>query len=240
MPLFSPEATRKGEMAPSTLAQWFAAVGTISAVLWVLFKDSILWWRKPRLVAASGKEIPWTHRTPIEVRDLNNGTLLWHGHCYYVRATVRNSGGTRAEKVQVQASKLAKLGADDKFADIQTFLPLNMKWSNSPPGGAATTLDGISPGMAALCDLVSVCDPANPHQRRPAGLPPNTTVGQLQLEVAPLSNSDLLPPGTYRLTLRIAAANVQPIEKIFQFKHTGVWLQDDAEMLRDCLGVSLQ
>jgi hypothetical protein len=26
---------------------------------------------------------------------------------------------------------------------------------------------------------------------------------------------------------------------IFEFKHTGAWLQDDAEMRRDCLGVSL-
>jgi hypothetical protein len=41
------------------------------------------------------------------------------------------------------------------------------------------------------------------------------------------------------LTLRIAAANVEPIDKIFEFKHTGSWLQADADMRRDCLGISL-
>src|SRR5882724_12016172 len=221
-------------MAPSTFAQWFGAAGTIAAVIVALFKDSILRWRhKPRLDATCTKETPWTVRTPIVVHD-NKGAILWTGECYYVRSKVENSGKTRADKVEVYASKLAKLGADNKFAEIP-FLPLNMKWSNSPPGGAAAIRDGISPKMGAFCDIVALCDPANPHQRRPAGTPTNTTVGQLQLEVEPFTGSDLLPPGTYRLTLRIAAANVEPIDKIFEFKHTGSWLQADADMRRDCL-----
>ena len=227
-------------MAPSSLAQWFGAVGTIAAVVVALFKEPILAWRrKPRLNATSSKEPPWTGRTPIVVHD-GQGAVLWTGDCYYVRAKVENFGKTRAEKVQVYASRLAKLGADNKFADIPTFLPLNLKWSNSPAGSAAAILDGISPKMGAFCDIVAVCDPANPHQTKPAGTPPNTTVGELQLEVAPFTGSHLLPPGTYRLTLRIAAGNVEPIEKVFGFTHTGTWLQNDAEMRRDCLGVSLE
>ncbi len=51
------------------------------------------------------------------------GAVLWTGDCYYVRAQVENSGKTKAEKVQVYASKLAKLGADQKFADMPTFIP---------------------------------------------------------------------------------------------------------------------
>jgi hypothetical protein len=94
--------------------------------------------------------------------------------------------------------------------------------------------------MAAFCDIVSVCDPANPHQRKPANLPQNTTVGQLQLEVDPFTESHLLAPGTYRLSLRIAGANVKPIDKTFVFKHTGTWINDDAQMRLDCLGVSLE
>lgn len=227
-------------MAPSSLAQWFGAVGTIAAVLVALFKDSLFAWkRKPRLDATCTKETPWTTRTPIVVHD-GMGAVLWTGDAYYVRIKVENSGKTRAERVQVYASKLAKQGADTKFADIPTFLPLNMKWSNSPPGAAAAILDGISPGMGAFCDVVGLCDRANPLQRRPAGSALNTTVGQLQLEVQPFTNSDLLPPGTYRLTLRIAAANVKPIDKFFEFTHTGTWLPGDVEMRRDCLAVSLE
>jgi hypothetical protein len=226
--------------APSTLAQWFGAVGTIAAVVVALFKDSLLAWkRRPRLNATCTKETPYTSRTPIVVHD-GKGAVLWTGDCYYVRAQVENSGKTRAEKVQVYASKLAKLGADQKFADMPTFIPLNAKWSNSPPGGVSAILDGISPKMGAFFDLVGLCDPANPHQGRPPGTPPNTTVAELQLEVAPLTGSNLLPPATYRLTLRIAAANVEPIERVFEFTHTGTWLQNDADMRRDCLGIGLK
>jgi hypothetical protein len=164
--------------------------------------------------------------------------VLWTGECYWVRAKVENSGQTRAEKVQVYASKLAKLGADNRFENIPTFLPLNMKWTNSPPGGPGAILDGISPKMGAFCDIVAICNPANTFWNKPAGTPPNTTVGQLQLEA--FTGAEMLPPGTYRLTLRIAAANVEPIDKVFEFKHTGTWIQDDAEMRRDCLGVSMK
>lgn len=38
---------------------------------------------------------------------------------------------------------------------------------------------------------------------------------------------------------RIAAANVEPIDRVIEFSHTGTWMQDDAAMRRDCLGVSL-
>jgi len=94
--------------------------------------------------------------------------------------------------------------------------------------------------MGAFCDIVSVCDPANPHQRKPAGKPPNVTVGQLQLEGDPFTDSHLLAPGTYRLTLRIAVANVEPIDKTIEFTHTGTWVQDDGLMRRDALGISLE
>lgn len=165
--------------------------------------------------------------------------MLWTGECYFVRGRVINSGKTRAEKVQVYAEKLAKEGLDGKFADVPTFLPLHCKWSNSPPGGASSVLDGVSPKIGAFFDIVGLCDPKNPHQTRPEGSPSNTTIAELQLEVAPLTGSNLLPPGRYRVTLRIAAANAEPIEKIFDFKHSGEWRESDPDMRRDCMGISL-
>jgi hypothetical protein len=225
-------------MAPSTLAQWFGAVGTIGAVLVALFKDPLLAWRrKPRLDVTCTKESPLTCKVPYLVTSTGNENVLWAGECYWVRAMVKNSGKTRAERVQVYASRLARLGADNKFENVSTFLPLNMRWANHPPGASGAILDGISPKMWALCDIVALCDPANTFWTTPAGTPPNTTVGQLQMEA--FTGAAMLPPGTYRLTLRIAAANVHPIEKVFQFKHTGAWLSDDAQMRHECLGVEM-
>jgi hypothetical protein len=225
-------------MAPSTLAQWFGAVGTIAAVIVALFKDRIIAWRqRPILVATCTKEIPWTVRTPIIAQGYasGKGNVTWTGEGYYVRVKVENAGRSRAEKVQVSAQKLTKLGADNKFVDISTILPLNLKWSNV----GTAILDGISPKMSSFCDVVALCDPSNPLQRRPANALPTVTIGQLQLEVDPFTDGHLLTPGTYRLFLRIAAANVEPIDMVIEFTHTGAWIPDDATMRRDCLAVSL-
>jgi len=228
------------EMAPSTLAQWFGAVGTIAAVIVALFKDPILAWkRRPSLDVTCSTEIPWTVKMPSTAwQGRFAGGGVWKGDRYFVRIKVENFGKTRAEKVQVSASKLAKRGADNKFMDIPTILPLNLRWSNSPPGEVITILDGISSKMSAFCDVIALWNPENPYQRRPEGTPENVTVGHLQLEVDPPTDTHLLPPATYRLTIRIAAANVEPIDRIIEFTHTGTWTQHDVSMRRDCLGVS--
>jgi hypothetical protein len=230
------------EMAPSTLAQWVGAAATFAAVFVALFKDPIIAWRRaPRLSATCTKEIPWTVRTLIAVSPRSGQNLLpWRGDCYFVRMKVENTGRTRAEKVQVSALKLARRGADNRFSYIPTSLPFNMKWSNSPPDGAVTVLDGISPKMSAFCDIIGLCDSSNFFQRRPMGTPADVTVGQLQLEFDPAEEWYLLAPGTYRLSLRIAAANAEPIDRIVEFTHTGTWVQDDAAMRRDHLSLSLE
>ncbi len=167
-------------MAPSTLAQWLGAVGTILAVIVALFKDPIIAWRRaPILVATCTKETPWTLRTPIMVHGQVpvHGDVTWGGDCYFVRIKVENTGRSRAEKVQVSAQRLSKRGADNRFVDLPTILPLNLKWANL----GVPILDGISPKMSYFSDVFSLCDPGNPLQRRPAGALPTSTVAQLQL-----------------------------------------------------------
>jgi hypothetical protein len=230
-------------LAPSTLAQWVAGLGTIAAVIVALFKDPIRgWWNKPKLKVTCTKEVPETVKVPITVwqgKWPGGGGGRWNGDCYFVRIKVENKGRTRAEKVQVSAMKLAKCGLDNKFADLPTTLPFNMKWSNGPPTGPVTVLDGISRDMWAFCDIVSLCAPANTYQRLPTGTPATETVGQLQLEFDLPDEWHLLASGTYRLTLKIGAANAEPIDKIFEFKHDGIWTSNDVAMRRDHLVVSL-
>jgi hypothetical protein len=118
-----------------------------------------------------------------------------------------------------------------------------MKWSNGPPPPEVlTVLDGISRKMSAFSDIIALSDPDNDYQRRPTGTPRHpapVTVGQLQLEFDIADEWHLLAPGTYRLTLRIAAANAKAIDRVVEFSHTGAWVQDDAIMRRNNLGVSL-
>jgi hypothetical protein len=191
--------------------------------------------RRPQLKATCKNESPWTLKTPIMTQGQvpGHGQTIWTGDGYYVRIKVENTGLTRALKVEVSAQKLARRGADNQFVDLPTILPLNLKWANI----GLAILDGISPRMSAFCDVIALCDPQCPHWRRPSGTPSSVTVGQLQLEVDPFTETHLLSPGTYRLTLRIAAANAEPVDHVLEFTHTGVWTTDDATMRRDCLGV---
>ncbi len=225
-------------LAASTLAQWFAAVGTICAVIVALLKDTILqWWRKPDLITTCENSPPWTVRTPLFIHDAA-GTLLWTGDSYWVRVKVTNEGRTRAEKVQVSLSNLEyKPAVDGDFLeDSRQHFPLNLKWSHV----GVPILDGISPGMSALCDIIAMSNPANPHWPRLAGTPAGVTVGRLQFEVELPSEFHSLKPGSWRLTLSIAAANAKPTVKTLQFSHTGEWRQNDADMRRECLRVSLK
>jgi hypothetical protein len=230
------------KLADSSAAQWAGAIATSCAVALALFRDVILsWWNQPKLVATCTKEVPCTVKMPSKSwAGRFSGKPPWNGDRYFVRIRVENIGKTRAEKVQVSLSKLAKRALDEKFEDISTILPLNLRWSNSPPEGAVMVLDGISSKMSAFCDVISLWNPANPNLRRPSGTPENVTVGQLELEVRPPNDTDLLPPGLYRLTVRIAAANVEPADRVIEFNHTGAWTDDDVSMRRDHLVVSLK
>jgi hypothetical protein len=154
------------KMAPSSLAQWFAAVGTFAAVIVALFKDAIIGRRRrPRLKATCRKETPWTVKTPAMAQGYvsGKGTVVWTGDSYYVRTKVEKTGRTRAEKVQASAQKLEKQGADKRFVDLPTILPLNLKWSNI----GVPILDGISPKMSYFCDIIAIFEPSCPTKNQP-------------------------------------------------------------------------
>jgi hypothetical protein len=226
-------------MAPSSAAQWFGAVATLLAVIVALSKDSIReWWRKPKLIATCENSPPCNVRTPLFVNDPTTGNLLWTGDSYWVRVKVENKGRTRAEKIQVSLSKLYYRPAvvDGDYSEVLNHhLPINLRWTHVH----VPIQDGISPDMSALGDIIALCDPGNPHWPKPANIPPNTTVGRLQLEVDLPPEFHSLRPGSWKLTLRIGAANAKPIDQTLLFSHTGEWRQTDDDMRRECLRVSL-
>jgi hypothetical protein len=94
-------------MAPSSAAQWFAAVATSLAVVVALFKDFFWeWWRKPKLVATCEDSPPSLIRTPLFANNPASGQPPWTGESYWVRLKVNNEGRTRADNVQVEVSQV--------------------------------------------------------------------------------------------------------------------------------------
>ena len=117
------------------VSSWVAALVMSLVALVALFKEEIVKrWRRPILDLSLRVTPPDCYKT--ESRYLRPGPRdnvpirgfgKWHvANCYYLRLWVDNRGKTRAERVQVFATKLHHLRADGKFVEDKHFLPLNL------------------------------------------------------------------------------------------------------------------
>jgi hypothetical protein len=211
------------------LAQWVAAVGTISAVSIALFKEPLLaWLRRPELKAEIRAEYPFCVKTPA----FETSPEKWKGFRYWIRILVTNDGHSRANQVEVFLANLTKQGTKDP---VGNFMPMNLQWSYIHTVYA----DGISPKMSRLCDLAAISDPNCPSfkEGRPAGLADNQTCLSLRLEAVP-PRTEWLPPGKYQFEITIAASNCKPVAQEFSLHLTGLWSEDQKTMLTH--GIVLQ
>jgi hypothetical protein len=218
-----------------------AASATFAAVLVALFKDEVLrFLRRPKLTVSIALAPPDCHKTMANYRTPQG----WQSaDCYYLRLWVENVGKTRAERVQVFAASLSRRNADGNFRKTDEFLPMNLRWAHGQQaaGGPEIFAEGISPQMGKHCDLGHVMDP---ESRADVGedlpnVPAATSILALDLEFPPNTRSHLIPPGTYQLALRVAAANSTPVTKTIEVTTTGEWFADQARMFTEGLGIRM-
>lgn len=225
-----------------TLAQWAAATATFLAVLVALFKDEILRaWRKPQLTVSIMLASPDCHKTTLDYTVQKETVVYGSAECYYLRLWIENKGKTRAERVQVFAAKLSRRNADGSFKEVESFLPMNLRWAHGQQGsqGPEIFAEGISPKMGKHCDLGHVIDPnhrVNIGENLP-GVQPDETILAFDLEIQPNTKSHLIAPGVYQLQLRVAAANCAPVTRTIELTITGKWFFDQARMFSDGLGI---
>jgi hypothetical protein len=224
-----------------TVAQWAGAVGTISAVLVALFKDEILRnRRRPKL------NVSITLGPPDSVKTIWNYQILApnlqtyiakQADCYFMRLWIENQGKTRAEKVQVFASKLLKEAEAGTFHPVKNFLPMNLQWANSHELFA----EAISPYMGKHCDLGHIMTPSAlvALQEDLPAVPSEHTVLALDLEVKPSTKNHLISPGRYLLELKIAGANVLPVVTTLDITLTGKWYDDAEKMFGDAIKLTI-
>ena len=227
-----------------TLAQWASATATFLAVLVALFKDEMLrWWRKPKLSVSIALASPDCHKTKLTYTIQKTALTYVAADCYYLRMWVTNVGKTRAERVQVFASKLSRQSADSSFKEVEAFLPMNLRWAHGQQAGNVPEIfaEGISPMMGKHCDLGHVMDPKFRKDigEDLAGVPDDQTILSLDLEIKPNTLSHLITPGVYRLELRVAAANSAPVTKVIEITITGKWFEEQAKMFTDGLGLRI-
>jgi hypothetical protein len=168
-------------------------MATSAAVVIALFKDELLRrYRRPQLSVRLRPEPPDCLLVP-NATVYNNAEVIWTRRIYWVRFWIENNGISRAEQVQVFASRLFREGANQKVAPVADFAPMNLRWSNSrDPNNPEIFTPGISGRFGRHCDLLSVSDPANPTDQIEGYQ--GQCVGILQEEVVPRGNRNRLIP----------------------------------------------
>ncbi len=216
-----------------TVGQWISITATFMVAVIALLKEEIIrTFRHSDLRIAIRPNSSDCHKTTIyfnyENRPRSSGI-------YYFRLWVENVGSLRAEKVQVFIAKLEKKRLDNTFEEVRSFLPMNLRWSQS--GGTdkpEVFADGISSRMGKHCDIAHIVSPfwkSVLGESLPSEEENATAVCALEVEVPTNTRTHLLAPGTYRLALRIAASNTKPIERVLEIGFTGEWSDDETLML---------
>jgi hypothetical protein len=219
----------------SAALQWApvaSVVATTLAVLVALFRESIvLWWRSPKLKVTILAGPPDCNKTETRLPGMTVSA-------YYFRLWITNDGRTAATRVQVFASELQRQHADGSFRREQRFLPMNLIWSHT----GVVFADSIAPGMGQHCELGVIFPPTAKHESiaRPLGTPNGRTCLALQTEVKPFTGSSTVMPGTYRLRLRVAAANAKPRNFSISISLPGDWYEDEGEMLSQGIGLTVR
>lgn len=222
------------------LAPWAAVGATLLAVFVALFKEQLqsLFW-KPKFKVDLESRLPFC----VKTRSIVFGTemdgskkILWSGAIYYVRLWVQNVGNRRAESVEVFVSKVERRNRNNTSEMVDGFVPSNLRWANTDPE-RPEIFYGMNPDMGRFCDLGAIADPACSTLREIRGAPRGTATFDLVLHSALPGDAQRLPPGDYRLTLKISAANAQPLEESFRLSISGNWTEEEAIMFTREVGV---
>jgi hypothetical protein len=210
-------------------ANWAVAIGTLVLALVAVFQQ----WLQELFVHPKLNLDVRLARPDAEKTLFNNGVDV-----YYFRLAVTNTGNMAAHDVQVYVSGIEREAADKSYKPVERFMPMALIWAHM----GSPTKPHLLPNMPrSFCDLGHISDPA-----RKAGtfeaLPevaPDATVLALDLEVKPNSKGYLLGPGTYRLSLKVAASNCPPRDYILEAVVRGQWFADEDKMLSDGIGLRI-
>jgi len=224
----------------NSIPQWLVALGTIGLAVVAVFQDKIrAWVTRPKLDLSIDVKPPDCLKIPIK-RYTPGSEPYVVADSYYFRFKVINQGNQKAESVEVFAARLLKQQADDTFQEVNSFLPMNLRWANCRD----VFFPAIAPGMYRHCDLAHIIDPKTRAQcqledKSWPNVSPDKTILSLDTELKANTLSHLHAFGKYRLVVVLAAANAKPVEKTLKSSLTGEWYDDEQTMLGSGVGITL-
>lgn len=213
-------------------SEWLTVIGTVGATVVALalglgFGD----WVRGKFIHPK-LELDGSIASPSAQKmlwRLEAGQLL--GEVWYFRLKIENAGNAVARDVHVFLASVEEWKDKRKeFVPVRRFLPMFLKWSNV----GITTTPTLWPDMPRYCDWFHISAPQI-KQFIDEKLPDVSSleaVLALDVEVTPSNRGHLLAPGIYRCTLKVAAANHEPITRILQIEFDGLWYADEPTMFR--------
>jgi hypothetical protein len=227
------------------VADWVTAIGTLVLATGTLvlaavaiFQDTIrAWFYHPTLEVSIQTQPPDCNAVPVTTVD---GTRFL-ADSIFMRLWVKNAGKASARNVEVYASELLLRRADNTWARVTAFMPMNLTWSHV----RGALYPYIAPQMGKHCDLGHIVDPARRNEPEIREENPRLKLSDQQTSLAfnmlvqPNDKGYIVGPGTYQLKVLIGAENARPVEKTIEIFMSGKWNADETRMLRDEVGVKI-
>lgn len=180
---------------------------------------------KPKIEVGIKQEPP----DCLKIAMTNTATGQFLYDTYYLRFKIENTGNQKMEDVEVVALELYKKRANNRFAKVGSFLPMNLVWANVHE----VTMPKIQPGLFKHCDFGHLIQNPNPYVNLNAfGLAGRSNViFILETQVTPNTGSNYLLPGKYKIKLAFAANNLRPKLYWYKFEIKNRWDTNEQRML---------
>ena len=221
---------------------WWVALGTILLAIVAMFQDRIRsWFWNPKLKCKINLEPPDCHRTRTVTNRQMSVPDTSTFFSYYYRFEIWNDGKVSARNVEVILLEILQKEGNN-FKRIHAFTPDNLLWSiirkDFPPNQFKTHCDYISPKTFKHCNLGHIHDPKfranlegenNPELLIKEG----DTIFCFDVNFRSTALYYLVPPGEYKITLKIGGENAKTITRKYLLRISGKWFEDEDKMLND-------
>jgi hypothetical protein len=149
-------------------------------------------------------------------------------HAWYSRLLIKNEGEDPARNVFVRVKSISRQLPDSTFERVTNFLPMNLRWANTE----TVYFERVYRDVPVHCNFGRILNPA--HREFPYEYSADDKVRMafsLCLEGYPSNLSHLLWPGTYSVSVVVAAENAEPKECVFEiFLSNENWDKDREPM----------
>jgi hypothetical protein len=210
---------------------WWAAIGTIAAVIIALFNERIQrWLLRPKLRLSYWAD---TRCQYTESRGPQSGDPPHTRRC--LRIEVLNQGKSNAVGVEVFARQLRSQESDGTFSDEPTFVPANLLWASTDE-----MTQTITPKIPKYFNLCHIIGPQQDSLDEQLGSVVGTTKQDLYFDLGVHRQPLRATPGTYIVELVLGAGNVRATRWCIRVSYNGTWPRDGVTWTRDILQIEIE